>query len=691
MPKFRTPKIARAVNIFNPQLFDQISLAAFLAWVGLGSDALSSSAYGPPAIYAALRGHEYLSLILAVAIPLTVFIISAGYKQVIALFPEGGGGYHTATTLLGPRAGLVSGAALVVDYILTAAVSVASGTEAVLSLASPSLYSDRLLLDIAVLLFIILINLRGMKDSIKILLPVFLSFVLTHILVLGFGLASHVGSLPALVSRTASGITKDQHTYGWIFIVALVFRAFSMGGGTYTGLEAVANGVHIMREPRVRTGQRTMTYLAVSLSLVAGGLILLYLMYHIQQHTHETLNATLYRAITRHWQWGHIALGPTAVLLTLVTEGLLLFIAANTGVITAPIVMANMAVDRWLPKRFAYLSDSFVSRNGVLLVGFSAIAIMIAARGHVGVLVVLYSINVFITFALTMAGLTKHWYGMRHTIGAWRAKLFVSTTGLIVTSSILGITLYEKFDGGGWFTLLITALLILVSIRISRHYKALQTARLSLDEVMADLIPPPDAPTHPIVPLSPHDRTAVFFVNGFDGLGIHTYLSVKRMLGGFIKNYVFLIAGVVGEAEFKGIEAVQHLRTYTEDQANRYLALCRNHDVAATWLSAYSTDRRLAMLELSHAAIEAFPQCLFFSGRIVDPALQTHFRHVLHDDIGFVIQDFIEKEGFTMTIIPVNIHGITIPATPHSLEIFKPAEGPSDPHAPVPPMGIPGP
>ncbi|HUW98335.1 MAG TPA: APC family permease [Acidiferrobacter sp.] len=684
MPKFRTSKLAGAINIFNPRLFDRISLAAFLAWVGLGSDALSSSAYGPPALYAVLRGHEYLSVILAIAIPLTVFIISAGYKQVIALFPEGGGGYHTATTLLGSRAGLVSGAALIVDYILTAAVSVASGTDAVLSLASPSLYGDRLLLDIAVLLFIVFLNLRGMKDSIKILLPIFLAFVLTHAVVLGFGLLSHAESLPALVSHTASGITKDHRAYGWIFIVALLFRAFSMGGGTYTGLEAVANGVHIMREPRVDTAQRTMTYLAVSLSLVASSLILLYLMYHVQPQAHETLNASLYRAITIHWQWGHIALGPAAVFLTLITEGLLLFVAANTGVITAPIVMANMAVDRWLPKRFSYLSDSFVSRNGVLLVGFSAIAIMVMARGHVGILVVLYSINVFITFALTMAGLTRHWYKTRRTQESWRSKIFISTVGLIVTASILVITVYEKFDGGGWFTLLITALLIFISVRISRHYKALKAARLSLDDVMADLIPPADAPIHPIIPVSPNERTAVFFVNGFDGLGIHTYLSVKRMLGDYIKNYVFLMAGVVGEAEFKGIEAVQHLRTATEAQANRYLAMCRNHDVAATWFTAYSTDRRLAMLELSQAAIEAFPQSLFFSGRLVDPALQTRFRYILHDDIGFVIQDYIERDGFTMTIVPVNLHGIVVPTTPHSLDIYSPLKEPPADEGQVP-------
>ncbi len=673
MSKFWSHKTTRAADVFNPKLFDQLTLAAFLAWVGLGADALSSSAYGPPAIYAALAGHEHLSVILAIAIPLTVLIISAGYKQVIALFPEGGGGYHTATALLGPHAGLVSGAALVVDYILTAAVSVASGTEAILSLAPAAWYGDRLLLDIVVLLFIVLINLRGMKESIKVLLPVFLAFLLTHLLMLGLGLISHLNSVPTLLHRTATGIATDRRSFGWIFVIALVLRAFSMGGGTYTGLEAVANGVHMMREPRVQTGQRTMTYLALSLSLVAGSLILLYLMYQVRANAHETLNATLYQAISRNWRWHQIALGPTAVLLTLTTEGLLLFIAANTGVITAPIVMANMAVDRWLPKRFAYLSDTFVARIGILLVGLSAIAILTATGGHVSTLVILYSINVFITFTLTMAGLTRHWYAQRRSAEPWRAKLAVSVLGLVSTASILAITLYEKFNSGGWFTLLITLLFIMTSVAIARHYRATEAVRQSLNDIMTDLVPHNTPATSP-VPLVPNGRTAVFFVHDFDGLGIHTYLNVKRMLGGLITNYVFLIAGVIGEAEFKGIEAVRQLRTYTESEANRYLALCHAHGVAATWFAAYSTDRRHALLELSQAARETFPQSLFFAGRLIDPYLKTRFHSLLHDDIGFVVQDHIEREGFTMTIIPVNVRGIVVPRTDHALKIFRPTD-----------------
>ncbi|MGE4530864.1 MAG: amino acid permease, partial [Acidithiobacillus sp.] len=229
---------------------------------------------------------------------------------------------------MGPKAGLVSGAALIVDYILTAAISVASGTETLLSSMPASWYSERILMDVAILLFLIFINLRGMKESIKILLPIFMAFVITHIIMLGWGLLSHIGDMPSIATNTVTGVEHDNQTYGWIFIAALIMRAFSLGGGTYTGLEAVANGVHIMREPRIQTGQRTMTLLATSLSLVAGSLIFLYLMYHVHYQAGQTLNAVLYGAITHNWTFGGIQFGPWATLITLITEGLLLFIAA---------------------------------------------------------------------------------------------------------------------------------------------------------------------------------------------------------------------------------------------------------------------------------------------------------------------------------------------------------------------------
>jgi len=654
----RFPRFKRVADVFNPKIFESLSLAAFLAWVGLGSDALSSSAYGPPEIYYALKGHEYLSVLLAIGIPLSVFVIAAGYKQVIALFPEGGGGYHTATTLLGPFAGLVSGSALIVDYVLTAAISVASGTEAILSIMPSSWYQDRILLDSVILLFLILINLQGIKESIKVLLPIFIAFLLTHALVLGWGLISHVTEFPNIAITTVHDTQKDSMTYGWFFIAALVMRAFSLGGGTYTGLEAVANGVHIMREPRVQTGQRTMTLLASSLSLVAGSLIFLYLLYHVEVHSGETLNAALYHDITGRWLAYGVNWGFWVTLFTLVSEGLLLFVAANTGIITAPIVMANMAVDRWLPEQFSYLSDHFVSRNGILLIGFASIAILLATGGHVRILVVLYSINVFITFTLTMAGLTRHWFGQRKSVPAWRKRLAVSVTGFLVTASILVITIYEKFDAGGWFTLSITSAVILAGYFIYRHYLTIRKRTQELDEAMLDVVPD-DLRSGPVLPLDPKASTAVFFVNRFDGVGLHTLLTAHHMVKDMVKNYVFLIAGIVGQGEFKGIEAVEQLKVYVEAEADQYVAYCRSHDMAATWFATYSTDRIQAMENLANVAIRYFPNSIFFAGRVIESSQNSFARRLLHDEVSFIIQDILQNNGFSMMIIPVHLRGIS--------------------------------
>ena len=673
MARFRFPHFRRAVNVFNPHLFENLSLAAFLAWVGLGSDALSSSAYGPPEIYYALKGHEYLSVFLAIGIPLSVFIIAAGYKQVIALFPEGGGGYHTATTLLGPLAGLVSGAALIVDYVLTAAISVASGTEAVLSILPASWYQDRILLDLVVLLFLIFLNLRGMKESIKILLPIFVGFLITNGIILAWGLLSHAADFPHIAVATIHGAQHDSMEYGWIFIIALLLRAFSLGGGTYTGLEAVANGVHIMREPRIQTGQRTMTLLATSLSLVAGSLIFLYLLYHAEAHAGETLNAALFHSITANWQGWGIDWGNWATLLALITEGLLLYIAANTGIITAPIVMANMAVDRWLPERFSYLSDQFVSRNGILLVGFSAIAILLATDGHVRILVVLYSINVFITFTLTMAGLTRHWFSQRHSGKPWRGRLVISVLGLLVTGFILIITVFEKFDAGGWFTLLITSIVILLGYFIYRHYRSVSKRTRELDETMLDVVPENLEPG-PALPLDPRASTAVFFVNRFDGVGLHTLLTAHRMVKGFVKNYVFLLAGIVGQGEFKGMEAVEQLKVYTEAEANQYVAYCRAQGMAATWFATYGTDRIQAMEDLASAAIRYFPNSIFFAGRVIDSDQNSTLWSILHDEVSFIIQDRLQKDGFSMMIVPVHVRGMPNKLPSISLPIDMPAD-----------------
>jgi amino acid transporter len=178
---------------------------------------------------------------MAAATGLTVFVIAVGYNQVIELFPSGGGGYKVATNLIGPYTGLVSGAALIVDYMLTIAISVASGADAVFSLLPIAAQGLKLWTELGLVLLLLYLNLRGMRESIKVLLPIFLGFFVTHVVLILYGIAMQAGNLPALIPETVQETGTLTREMGWVFAVSLFLRAYSLGGGTYTGIEATSS------------------------------------------------------------------------------------------------------------------------------------------------------------------------------------------------------------------------------------------------------------------------------------------------------------------------------------------------------------------------------------------------------------------------------------------------------------------
>ena len=235
--------------------------------------------------------HRHLGLYMAIATAATVFIIAVAYNQVIELFPSGGGGYKVATSFIGAYTGLVSGAALIVDYMLTIAISIASGVDAVLSFLPTGAQELKLGVEIAIAALLILLNLRGMRVSIKILLPIFSGLFVTHAVLILYGIGLHVNRLPTLLPETLDQTSHLTRQFGWVFAASLFLRAYSLGGGTYTGIEAVSNNVQSLAEPRVRTGKWTMFYMAASLSFTAGEIILLYLLWDAQPVEGQTLDA----------------------------------------------------------------------------------------------------------------------------------------------------------------------------------------------------------------------------------------------------------------------------------------------------------------------------------------------------------------------------------------------------------------
>jgi hypothetical protein len=246
-----------------------IALAAFFAWVGLGADGISSSCYGPEEAFRALGEHTQMGLYLALATAATVFIIALAYNQVIELFPTGGGGYRVATRLIGPYAGLTSGAALVVDYVLTISISIASGVDAFFSLLPLDWQPYKLATEVVLIVVLVMLNLRGIKEVIAVLLPIFLGFVLTHAFLIVYGVLSQATVLPTLVPEVGRLTSDLTGQLGWTGVAALLLLAYSQGGGTYTGLEAVSNNVNVLAEPRVHTGKVTMLGVALSLAFTA--------------------------------------------------------------------------------------------------------------------------------------------------------------------------------------------------------------------------------------------------------------------------------------------------------------------------------------------------------------------------------------------------------------------------------------
>src|SRR5437016_6145056 len=242
-PRLKRILYGRPRDVREPSTYHAISLIALLAWVGLGADGLSSSAYGPDEAFRALGDHTYLAVALALAVTITVGTISLAYAQIIKRFPFGGGGYVVATELLGSKLGVISGSALLVDYVLTISVSIASAGDQIFSILPGSLVPLKLVVEAIVIAILVVLNLRGVKESVTILAPIFGLFLLTHAILIFGGIGAHLGNVPAVVQSVGSGFRSGLHTLGAIGMFSLFLRAFTMGAGTFTGIEAVSNGV----------------------------------------------------------------------------------------------------------------------------------------------------------------------------------------------------------------------------------------------------------------------------------------------------------------------------------------------------------------------------------------------------------------------------------------------------------------
>ena len=646
--------VGKPLDLADRSIYHHVSLVAFLAWVGLGADGLSSSCYGPSEAFHHLGTHHHLAIFLAVATIFTVFVISACYSHIIEAFPSGGGGYLVASKLLGRPVGVISGCALVVDYILTVTVSIAAAGDALLGLAGPEWAHWKLPLETGAIVVLVLLNLRGVKESVTVLLPIFLLFLATHAVLIAGSIALHVSSLGTVAQDIATEVQADLNNpnMGLFATIGLLLYAYSLGAGTYTGIEAVSNSMPVMREPRVATAQRTMIYMATSLAVTAGGLMLAYLLLKLALPEGATI--TMNQLLSEKFVTG-LGLSPwaarTFVLVTMLSEGALLVVAAQAGFIDGPRVLANMAHDSYVPHRFGSLSDRLAAHNGILLIGGAALLALWGTRGNITTLVSMYSINVFLTFSLSMIGMCRFWLRQKASTPFRLRRLLLFGFGGVMCLCILMVTVYFKLFEGGLVTVGVTTLFVIVCFLIHWYYRAVSrsleglTSTLGAIEVNQEpnLLPPkPDLPT------------AIVLVGGYSGLGVHTLLGALQKVPRHFQNVIFISVGVVDSGNFKGADAVEDLRNYTVSNLQKYVDLARRMGLPSQGYLAIGTDVVAELENLCKAVHKKFPKSIVIAGQLVFRR-ETWIGMLLHNQTAFSLERRLQWDGIPMMILPTRV------------------------------------
>jgi hypothetical protein len=490
------------------------------------------------------------------------------------------------------------------------------------------------------------------KEPLHLLVPIFIGFVLTHGALIIYGILYHAPMIPDIAPATWHETQHFAGQIGWFGVIAVLLKAYSLGGGTYTGIEAVSNNVNILKEPRVRTGRWTMVYMALSLSFMAGGLIILYVLWDVQAVEGQTLNAVVFNTILGTIFGAGSPLAHSVLTLVLLFAAGILFVAANTGFLGGPAVLANMAVDRWVPHQFSQLSNRLVTQNGVLVMAFAAVATLLVTHGDVDVLVVLYSINVFVTFTLCLFGLCVHWWGQRkHVPDAWQ-RLALAGIACFVTGAILIVTLSAKFTEGGWLTVCVTGCAVALGIAIRRHYSRTSQALAKVDALFATAVPSRRDAPEPEMDRS--QATAVFLIGRSLGAGMHTLLSLRKLFPQQFRNFVFVSVGEVDSESFRGEERLHELQTEVSATLEHFAAYCRQRGLPTATYEGFGPDIIFEINKLVDQVLADFPNSVFFSSTLIFDDENWAIRQ-LHNGTALTIQQRLHRRGIPMVILPMNL------------------------------------
>lgn len=429
----------------------------------LASDAISSVAYAVdemlyilvPVIGAA----SYLWMPrMAVAIIILLFVLVFSYRQTVAAYPNGGGAYIVASDNLGRIPGLIAGASLAVDYILTVSVSICAGTAAITS-AFPGLYHDRVIISLAIVVLMVIGNLRGVRESSRIFSVPTYAFILSVLALIVMGVIKYASGLytgNVLVHPLATAPLSSLDQAAFVF---LILRAFSSGCAAVTGVEAISNAVPNFEHPSIKRAQKAYIMLGLAVFLTFGGVAYLATIYHAVPDSRITVIAQLaYDIFGRGWMFFIIQ----------VTTTIILAMAANTAFAGFPLLLSVIAQDRYAPRQLALRGHRLNFSNGILMLAVLAAVLIVIFRSDTHLLIPLYAVGVFTSFALSQFGMFVHW--LRQKGEHWHYKAFINGLGAAITVVAVLIIAVTKFMMGAWIVILLIPLIILMMLRIHRHY-----------------------------------------------------------------------------------------------------------------------------------------------------------------------------------------------------------------------------
>jgi amino acid transporter len=473
---------------------ERLSKAAALAV--LSSDALSSVAYATQetliVLVAAGTGSSSLGYAwpIALAIVLLLAIVVMSYRQTIKAYPQGGGSYIVARENLGLYPGLVAGASLMIDYILTVAVSIAAGVDNLMSAMPPALHQFSVPVCLVFIFLLTLVNLRGVKESGKLFLIPTYAFIGSIFLMIGMGLFGQLTGQVVPIPAPSSALARASEPLS----LFLIFRAFAAGCTALTGVEAISDGVLAFKPPEWQNARRTLLYLGVVLGAMFLGMSYLAHIYQVIPDTTEqqTVLSMLGRQIFGPSTIGNILY---YCVISLITPAILL-LAANTSFADFPRLCYFLSRDGFLPRQLSILGDRLVYSNGIILLSLCAALLIILFKGSTSAIIPLYAVGVFTSFTLSQMGMVRHWLRERHQ--GWQSSALMNGLGAIATLVVLVVVAWTKFAIGAWMVVIAIPIVVSLFVAIKHHYNYV-AKRLSLDT-----IPPRSYPPRPLSPCPNH-------------------------------------------------------------------------------------------------------------------------------------------------------------------------------------------